>query len=186
MEFHIARSLREELQLDDQLFSYAGNVVFANIAATREFAAKLTALRERRAAAQGAGAITEPVNAGALFAMGLIDELNHALIASYRKQVDPSVLSSAVKWMAEQATEEQAQRLLLAFTERFPNTAVYRGEISAKKWLEGQTEELSHREAEFEELLLLWLANLNPGFRPFHELFDDTPLRAETPYSTLR
>ena len=34
MEFHINRSIRERLELDDVLFSYTGNVVFANVAAS--------------------------------------------------------------------------------------------------------------------------------------------------------
>ena len=185
MEFHIARSLRDELQLDDQLFGYAGNVVFANVSAARTFAQRLTTLRETRAAAQGPQATAEPVNAGSLFAMGLIDELNHALIATYRKQLDPSILSSAIQWLAAQATEAEAEQLLLAFTERFPNTTVYRGKLTAKEWLQGQSQDLTNREVEFEELLLLWLSNLNPAFRPFRELFDDTPLRSATSYARV-
>ena len=35
MEFHISREIRDQLELDDVLFSYTGNVVFANVAAAR-------------------------------------------------------------------------------------------------------------------------------------------------------
>jgi glycosidase len=33
-----------------------------------------------------------------------------------------------------------------------------------------------------EELLLLWLANINPAFKPFRELYSDAPLREQTFY----
>ncbi len=41
MEFHISREIRDRLELDDLLFSYTGNVVFANVAAARKMAQAL-------------------------------------------------------------------------------------------------------------------------------------------------
>ena len=96
MEFHISRAVREATQVDDLLFSYNGNVVFANVAASRKLAAALN--QARGTGADPAGAC----NAGALFAMGLIDELSHALVARYRTEVDPAVLAEAVRWFAAQ------------------------------------------------------------------------------------
>ena len=43
-EFHISRSARERYQFAESLFSYNGNVVFANMAACREFAHRMNAL----------------------------------------------------------------------------------------------------------------------------------------------
>src|ERR1039458_2327816 len=81
MEFHISRAVREAAQLDDQLFSYNGNVVFANVAASRKLAEALNQARGPNADPAGA------FNAGALFAMGLIDELSHALVAPDRRRM---------------------------------------------------------------------------------------------------
>src|ERR1700733_9756271 len=108
MEFHISRSLRDKLELDDLLFSYTGNVVFGNVAAARKLAKQLNESRGSDASA------TNVVNAGALFAMGLIDELNHAMIARYRKEIDPSVLSAAAHWFTAQAPPAEVEKLLLA------------------------------------------------------------------------
>ena len=36
-----------------------------------------------------------------------------------------------------------------------------------------------------EELLLLWLANINPVFKPFKDLFDDTALKTSTAYKPV-
>jgi glycosidase len=181
MEFHISRTIREKLDVDDLLFGYTGNVVFANVAASRKLAQRLTELREK----QGITGETAVVNAGALFAMGLIDELNHAMVARYRKDVDPAVLSEAVRWFGAQVDAEKLQRLLLAFTEQFPNVAVYRGEMTAVEWLRGSTDGLPNREAAMEELMLLWIANINPGFKSFGELFEDTALRKQTIYANV-
>jgi hypothetical protein len=182
MEFHIRRDLRDKLELDDLLFSFTGNVVFANVTASRKLAQQLNQMR---------GVDADParsINAGALFAMGLIDELNHALIAKYRKEVDPAVLSEGVTWLAaqvEKTSPEAMGKLLLAFTERFPNVSVYRAKMTAAEWLQNATEGMPNREAALEELLLLWLANQNPAFLNFKELFGDKELREETAYTTV-
>jgi hypothetical protein len=179
MEFHISRALRENLGLDDLLFSYTGNIVFANVAASRALAKQLQELRTRSTGS------SEPVNAGALFAMGLIDELNHAMVARYRKEIDPSVLKEAVRWFGSQIKPADIERLLLVFTEQFPNVAVHRGELTAAEWLNGATDDMPNREAALEELLMLWLANINPAFAPFRELFEDSDLKRKTVYQNV-
>jgi Alpha amylase, catalytic domain len=179
MEFHISRSLRDKLDLDDLLFSYTGNVVFGNVAASRKLAEKLNVAR---------GAEADPArvaNAGALFAMGLIDELNHALVARYRTEIDPAVLREAMRWFEAQSTPEDVERMLLAFTTQFPNVAVYRGAVSAAEWLKGTSGGLSNRETALEELMLLWLANSNPAFGRYRELFEDSELKKQTVYQKV-
>ena len=181
MEFHIARTFRDRFQLRDLLFSYTGNVIFGNVAASRRLAQQMN---DARVAMGGPTAVEDPgavVHAGQLFAMGLIDELSHAVIERYRAQQDPDVMTDALKWFGKRVGTDQVDALLLAFTERFPNVAVYNGTLSAKQWLDGASDGMSHREAALEELLLLWLSNQNPGYKPFRMLFDDDPLRRTVP-----
>ncbi len=176
MEFHISRKLRDKLEVSGLLFSYTGNAVFADVTASRKLAARLNEAR---------GPNTDPINAGALFAMGIIDELNHALAAEYRKDVDPKVLSDALRWFAGKIAPANLERLLLTFVEQFPNVDVYQGKVTTAQWLNGTTEGLPNREAALEELMLLWLANSNPAFAPFRELFEDEDLKHHTAYKAV-
>lgn len=181
MEFHIARSFRDKFDLRDLLFSYTGNVIFGNVAASRRLAQQMN---DARVATGGPTPQEDPksvVHAGQLFAMGLIDELSHAVIEHYRKEQDPALLSDALKWFGDRVGIKEVDALLLAFTERFPNVSVYQGKLTAAQWLAGSTDGLSHREAALEELLLLWLANQNPAYKPFRMLFDDSTLRKDVP-----
>jgi len=181
MEFHISRSIRERLDLKDVLFSFTGNVIFANVAAARKLAQDLNELPGAEAETPEQK-IAVQVNAGALFAMGMIDELSHALVARYRREQDPAVMSAAVKWLGAQVTPAEGERLLLRFVEQFPTVDVYRGEVTAAEWLKGSTDGQSNREIAFEEMLLLWIANSNPAFAPFKRLFDDKLLKEQTAY----
>ncbi len=162
MEFHIAASIRARLDLTEILFSYSGNVVFANLPAARKLAVDLQALTP-----------TQNISAGALYAMGLIDELSHALIARYREEIDPAVITDAIKFYESRA---DLPTLLLRFATDFPVQAVYTGQQTAEEWLKGSTEGIPNKEVAFEELLLLYLSNRNPAYAPFKILFADTTL----------
>ena len=74
---------------------------------------------------------------------------------------------------------------LRTFVQEFPNTAIYRNEVNLDQWLDNSTDGLAHREAVLEELMLLWLANQNPAFRPFRELYDDKKLAESTAYKQV-
>jgi glycosidase len=177
MEFHISRAARDRYDVSDSLFEVDGNAIFANPAASRKLANRMNEERGTDAA--------NFVHPASLFAMGLIDELSHALFAYYRTTVDPKILTEALTWFAAGAGETQLRQLLTAFGDRFPNVAVYRGEQTAAEWLRGATAGMPHREAAMEELLLLWLANSNPAFKSFKELFDDQPLKQQTVYGNV-
>jgi glycosidase len=182
-EFHISRAARDRYKVREVLFSFNGNAIFANPAASRSLAHRMNEIR---------GTASDParqVQPGALFAMGLIDEAAHALIAYYRQNVAPGVMEEALAWFGEQVGATELDSLLRAFVERFPGTSVYNGEQTAAEWLAGSTSTdtgvMTHRAVIFEELLLLWFANANPSFAPFRELFDDTPLKQATVYGEV-
>ena len=179
MEFHISRSARERYAVDDTLFAFTGNVIFADVAASRELAHKMNTVRETSEHPELV------VNPGALFAMGMLDEITHALFAHYRENIDPAVITEALLWFQQRVGAEGLEKLLLAFVEKFPGTTVHRGEQTPAQWLAANTNNYPNRHAAFEELVLLWLANKNPAFRPFQELFDETNLKPTQTYEVV-
>ncbi len=175
-EFHVARAARERYGFDDVLFTLTGNLVFANLAGARAFTQKMNATRDLVKHPERA------VHAGALNAMGLIDEALHFVIAAYRAQRDPRAMTDALAWFERRLGRDALDRALLAFSESFPTVAVYRGQLTARAWLAGESGGTPHRAVALEELMMLWLANANPAFKPFAELFDDRDLARLTAY----
>src|SRR5215475_10247113 len=87
MEFHVSREARDRYEFDQTLFAFSGNVVFANLGASREFAFRMN---QRRNAEKDP---SQTINPGALYAMGLIDEMSHILVDYYRRRLDPKVIA---------------------------------------------------------------------------------------------
>jgi glycosidase len=179
MEFHISRGARERYQFADTLFSFNGNVIFADLAACRAFAHRMNQVRDAAQHPERA------VHAGQLFAMGLIDEASHLVMSSYRKQFDPEVMTAALSWFGSQVGAAELDRLLLTFVENFPGQSIMRGKETPAQWLAQNTEGMAHRAVALEELLLLWAANRNEAFKPFEELFEEKPLVEKTVYRQL-
>ena len=179
MEFHISRQARDRYQFDQSLFALTGNVILANFRAARAFAQKMNAQQDL---------VNHPertVRAGQINAMGLVDEILHCVVGLYRQQKNADALREALNWLYEGLGKKVVDATLRRFAEEFPPLAVYRGEIALDDYLAGETGGVPHRQVVLEELLMLWLANVNPAFAPFGELFDDTALREQTAYEDV-
>ncbi|NMC02830.1 MAG: alpha-amylase, partial [Chloroflexi bacterium] len=178
-EFHISRVARERYQVEDTLFALDGNVVFANFHAARELAQKLNAQRDLSSFPE------QGVRAGQLNAMGLIDEILHHTVDLYQQERVPRVMREALAFLEERLGKEALDAILATFVQTYPPTAVYRSALAAEEYLAGETGGVPHREVVLEELLFLWMSNINPARVPFLELFDDAPLEAFPAYSEI-
>lgn len=175
-ELHVSRPARDRYRFDEDLFGFTGRALVAHLTAARRFAAAINAGREASRHPERA------VSVGEIAAVGLVDEINHILLRRFRERTDPRLLGKALALFAERLGPEAVARTLGGFCHEFPPVAVYRREQEPGEWLAGETGGEPHREAALEELVLLWLNNLNPAFARHRELFDDTPLAAATPY----
>src|SRR2546428_4635374 len=169
-EFPIAREARDRYGFAELLFSVTGNVIITDLAASRDLAHRMNAVRD---------ATHHPeltVNPGALNAMGLLDEVSHVVLAQYRIRRDPRALLDALGWFEARLKRTTLDATLLSFADRFPTVAVYRGLQSAKDWLAGATAGVPHRAMALEELITVWLANLHPPLPPLRR-----PLHHQAP-----
>ncbi|HLP17635.1 MAG TPA: alpha-amylase family glycosyl hydrolase [Bacteroidota bacterium] len=175
-EFHIRADARAKYSVPTSLFSSNGNVIFPDFYAVRVFAQNMNDVR---------GAAGRPelfVRTGHLNAMGLIDEINHYLMRLYEETENPGVFSRAYAHLASEIQPDVLDRTLKEFLTLCPPTSVYANTETVDAYYERTTEGRSHKEIAVEELMLMYFANFNPAFKPFHELFDDTSLKTDTGY----
>lgn len=175
-EFHVSRRARDAYQFSDTLFTLSGNVVFANFLAARSFAQKMNRKKDLVLYPESA------VRAGALVAMGLIDEILHYVVSVYADAAEKNVMERALAHLESKLGREETERVLRQFTDEFPPVAAYQRTLTVEQYLGGETEGAQNRQISLEEMLLLWLANMNPAFHPFLELFDDSSLKKDTAY----
>jgi hypothetical protein len=175
-EFHVSRQARDRYQFDDTLFSLSGNVIFANFHAARQFAQKLNQKRDL------VNYPEQAIRAGQINAMGLIDEIMHLVVNLYDRQASQGVMEKAYAALEKRTGPETLNKVLRQFTAQFPPVRVYRGQASVEEYLAEETDGVPNRAVALEELLMLWVANMNPAFEPFQELFNDQSLGSDTAY----
>ena len=157
-QFHISKVSREKYQFDKTLFATDGHVIFADFAAARGFAEKMSEVRG------------DTVPASDVNAMGLLDEVMHILIRQYEME-NPGMMLRALDWLSAKHGESELVSGLLRFDEHFPASSP-----SPK----GKKEQA----ITLEEMLLLALENQNPALENYSDLFDDTPL-LDTVYAEM-
>jgi len=176
MEFHISRQARDRYEFNQSLYSLNGNVIFANFHSVRLFVQKMNKKRDLVHYPEQA------VKAGQVNAMGLIDEILHYVVYLYRQQKEPDILRSGLEWLDNQLGQDEVNESLRLFVSEFPPVTVYQREIDEITYLESETDGVPNRQIVLEEMILLWLANVNPAFSSFLELFDDDDLERKTAY----
>ena len=178
-EFHVSRASRSRFQFNQALFSLSGNVVLADYQAVRILAQKMNDERDLGRFPEKA------IRAGSLNAMGLIDEILHYVVSLYEAQAQPQVFKKLMADLEQDPGSFLLRKTLISFCTEFPPQAVQQEQVSAEEYLLGTSKGVYHNEMVMEEMLLLWLANSNPAFSPFRELFDDGRLAKETEYRKL-
>jgi len=175
-EFHVSREIRDKYRFSESLFSLNGNVIFTNFLAARAFVQQINEKKDLINYPEQA------VKTGQLIAMGLIDEILHYIVGLYIEETDSLAMQKALSFITEKLGPEKIENTLYQFTDKFPPLAVYKRDIGIDDYFMGKTAGVPNRLIVLEEMLLLWLANMNHAFSPFFELFDDTSLKKDTAY----
>jgi 4-alpha-glucanotransferase len=180
MELHVSREAQDRYRFPAARFSSDGHLVFTDFRTARVLARDINKNRE----AAGPPLAEQIITAGQLNAMGLLGEILHHVAGLYRRQRNPDALRNARQWLVERLGQAAVDDALRAFVNDFPPPAVYRGEVTAEDYLAEEVDgtPAGRGQAVLEELIMLWLDNLNPAASPFTDLFDDAGLERETPY----
>jgi len=110
------------------------------------------------------------VHAGQLEAASLINEAISLVIERFRDEVGPDVFDEALDQIEASLGPRNVRAVERIYAEAFGT---------------GNVRTPSQRVKSLEELLLVWLANVNPAFGPMRELFADAALRSVDGYERI-
>jgi len=175
-DFHVLGRARDAYGLDDAWFSLRGDVVFADLYRSHEFAAAVNRVKSPPE--------HERLRASQANAMGLVHEVYHAVLDAYRRTVRPQAFSALLARL-QASMGDGADEALLRFIGAYPPPAVHGGGLTSRQYLEASTGGTPNRAWVLEELLLVWLTNHNPAYEPIRELVTDEPLRADEGYRRI-
>ncbi len=176
MAFHVARSAREKYQFDDTQFNVAGTALIQDFYSARVFAHKLNAHRPPG---------TRQAAASEINAMNTLAEVSRALLAEYRQQINTQAFSGALTHVTSALGRPAVDAALARFTQLYPPMAVFRLARTADAHLADDSDGRPNREIAIEELLMLWLFNMNPACAQYGELFSHAALKENTAYQPL-
>ncbi|MCX7856756.1 MAG: alpha-amylase family glycosyl hydrolase [Deltaproteobacteria bacterium] len=172
-EFHIKKDIRDLLGIDNSLFSVSGNIVFVDLKSARKF---VHAYNQKK---------KKSIKPGEVFTMGIIDEILHYVCYLYRRDVKAHVFDELLYELSLSVGFHSLENLFSTFVEEFPPTPVYSGKISKEEYLTNNDTYMQTRTLLLEELLMLWLANMNPAFSFLSDVINDETLKGETAYLTV-
>ena len=125
------------------------------------------------------------IKAGQINAMGMIDEILHYVIELYREEKEPEIIKKAINWLYEKLGVEIVDNTLLVFAEKFPPLSVYKGKYSAEEYINKDSKGVPNKQILLEEMIMLWISNVNPSFEPFNEFYDNALLKKQTAFNPI-
>ena len=175
-EFHISRQVRDKYQFEEALFSITGNVILADFFMTRRFADKMNQVRQ--------AAIYPERRSRQAISMPWVSSTRSStswLSSTAGASSPPSWPRPTPGRRRTWASGPHPQK----FVEQFPPVAVYQGKIPETEYLRDRTTGVENTHITLEEMILLFLANENPAFSRYLELFDDTLLEEQSRYMDI-
>ncbi len=176
-EFHISQKSRGKYKFEQSLYQLNGNVIFVNLSAAKKFADKWNFSRKK-----SGKSLISPAE---LNAMGLIDEILHLVLQRYQIEKNPDAFTKVLGNLEKRIGKEKVFATIKKFVEIFPPPAVYIKKQSLEEYLNCETSGVPNILISLQEMLMLSLANENPAFSQFQELFDDKLLKRKTEYKKI-
>jgi glycosidase len=177
----VSKQAKNFYDLDEFNFSEMGNIIFdGKIYEVRLFVQKLNQKRDLMNFPEKA------VKIGKFNGMALLFEINDFLIDSYDKQnKDFNVYKEIYSYLKEEMGEEEIFETVKSLVGEFPPKALQKDKMDLNTFLEKKTDGIKNKHLLMKEFINLWLANNNPSFSPYLELYKDDLLNKKQQYQNI-
>ncbi|MCF7915167.1 MAG: alpha amylase catalytic subunit [Spirochaetaceae bacterium] len=179
VRFHISRFSRDRYRFSEALFSKEGHVISTDQKAVVQLVEAINKKRNVNRYPQLRASAAE------VYALALLHEISHHVVHLYIEEHGSDIFTQLDQHLRQELGDAQVEDSLTAMIDHYPPAPVYSGEETAKEHLHKTDQERPNTEIYLEEMLLVWLSNLNPALKLYHELIDDTALTTESNYKQV-
>ncbi len=152
-----------------------GDAVFATFREAQECATEINSIRQRHG--------RQAVTASYLFAVGVMSETMHAMVAAHRRGATSAFSGQLVA--ARRRFGREFTETIDRFATAFPPTGAEPTVEGWEEFLAGATGGMANLALAFEELLLLWMLNQNRACAAVSEWASDEALKRESRYEEI-
>ena len=177
-KIHTARITRDKYQFEKKSFSVDGNLIISNIHDSRLIAVKMNSQRDILNFPE------QIVKSGEIFAIGLINEIFQYIIASYIKKNNKDIFSEAIEYVISKMSQQDISKVFDLYLKEFPPKSVYLGRTSHDEYFNKLEKQKDFPDI-LQDIILLWIANQNPAYANYLDLFQDRTISQNSPYPNL-
>lgn len=177
----ILRDIRSNLNLENFEFNDKGNIVFGGeIYKVRKFVQQLNEKKDLINFPEMA------VKVGHFNGSALLFEINNSLIKKYKEKHDLEDLNKDIySYLKKGLGKENIQEAVKKLVEEYPPKKIYEDKMSVEAFLDKAVNGEKNKHRFQEEFINLYLANSNPSFSSYIDLFDDDVLEKNTAYPEI-
>jgi glycosidase len=129
--------------------------------------------------------IPEPMQAGKLVTLSVLVDVFRYIVGLYCQKEHPGTISRAMEWAASQQGLSVVSKPPQSFARLFPPTKVLQGKQPENEFQQSIKLDQAKKDSLIGEMVLLHFSCLNPAFKPYKILFDDSDLKNESPFIPL-
>jgi len=167
-EFYISKNAIEKYHINHKLISTNGRFVVSDIKASRKIAEQISRITGTS------------VSASEIYALGVINDIQHLLIRNYAKENNYSI-ETAYQESEKIFSKTILQNSQTLYLNEFPPLALRQDRLSSIEYLDQ-----NHIPAiVLEDMFLLHITNINPAAQRYKDLFDESDLLISENYQAI-
>lgn len=175
---HAAKNTRDKYQFPEVNYGIGGKLVIKNIHDSRLIATTMNLHRDILHFPE------QTVKSGEIYAISLINQIFQYIIFAYIKQTKKDIFPEAVDYVISEMSQPETLKVFDLYLKEFPVRTVYSGKTSHQEYFK-KLDKLKDFPDIVQEIILLWLANQNPAFSNYVDLFLDKEIEKNSHYPKL-
>ncbi len=175
----LSRGVLDKYQIAELLLSDTKIYKFDNYHSIRTFVQKINEKRNVIEFPEHA------INSGDANGYGLLQEIMHYVIEMYKKEKKQSILQDAYNQLYLKFGSKKIETVITTFIDEFPPPLIYKNEIDISNFLKNISDGVDNKHVVLEDIILLWISNINPALTSFTEIFNDEKLEKNTVYNEV-